>query len=144
MKRLLLFFPPMSSAGHWAGFSAGFLSIELPPGLLANPLSLVWDHLYLIQVKPITEHPPCPCVAIECPSLIPALSNYCFRSSLPVYLQGYPSYLGIYFVDLDFIVPMSAKFYLSSYKFGRVGMACGQHGGPLKSKSTKYIPRPDG
>ena len=55
--------------------------------------------------------------------------------------QGDP---GQHLIDFDWNVPTSARFCLGSCKSGRIGMACGQHGGIPKSKSTKHSLRPDG
>ena len=59
-------------------------------------------------------------------------------------LQGGPSVLRQNLVDFDLDVAMSACFCLSSCKFGRIYMACGQHNKIPKSKSTDHGLKPDG
>ena len=46
----------------------------------------------------------------------------------------------LYFVDFDFVVPMSAGFLLGSCKSGRIVLACGQHGGSLKQSKQNIVP----
>ena len=50
----------------------------------------------------------------------------------------------LHFVDFNLVVMLSSFFCLGSCKSGRIDRTCRQHGGTLKSKSTKYSRWPDG
>ena len=45
-------------------------------------------------------------------------------------------------LTLNFDIPLSAKFCLGRWKFGRIGWAAGQVGGTFKSKSTQPSNQP--
>ena len=49
----------------------------------------------------------------------------------------------LHFGDFNLVVLISALFCLGSYKSGRICLACRQHGGSPKSKSTKCSHWPD-
>ena len=54
-----------------------------------------------------------------------------------LFLQGVPSGHRLSLVDLEFDFSLCAKLCLGWGEFGRSGLAAGQNGGTLKSKSTK-------